>query len=309
MRGRVKQRGRRTSSGKSGAGSRTVSGVLGRFARRVAGNRSLDAAAFDALEAEHLAGFQEKVGEGRAVVGLSRVQSYAFGVAQRRGLSLVLAGDPRGWCEVERGWLLDTVTAHWIGPHMASGASMLLAHALALGEDVAAGWMVDALRARMEKDADLHGSQALPFFLHRLYDMALGGTAEPLPLEAPPLGPYQAVLDAWDAPEVLERALFDLCDHRLLGLGYPDRDDQDGWPPRRPVILPLDIAAVAAVRRRRGEEMPTIVHPLTEPPLGAIPARRTYRPEEDPWFLRALDAAVAAGRAQPDFRWPSPGVE
>ncbi len=258
-------------------------------------------AELDDREAECLAGYEKWRAQGKSVKALSRVRSFAMTVAMHRGFARVLGGGEDGWREVERWWLLETATSHWIGPHIASGAHISLAYALALGEDGAAEWLGADLRARMAKQPEAYEAAFFPRFvahLHRVW----GPNSKAGPGAIPELGPYDAVLAAWDDPPALARALVGICEHRIAGVVAEGDDEVSEF--RFAPILPVEIAAIATIRRRRGESMPDVDHPLMRTPLAAIPSTRTYDPQSDPWYRRALDAAVAEGRAPADFRWP-----
>jgi hypothetical protein len=264
-------------------------------------HRSADDAELDQREAECLAGYEKWRAQGKAVKALSRVRSFAMTVAMHRGFARVLGGHDHGWREVERWWLLETATSHWIGAHIASGAHVLLAYALALGEDEAAEWLGADLRARMAKLPEAYESAFFPRFVAHLHRV-LAPNSKAGPGAIPELGPYDAVLQAWDDPPALARALVGICEHRLTQVVGEADDEVSEF--RFAPILPVEIAAVATIRRRRGEVMPEVDHPLMRTPLAAIPTTRSYDPHSDAWFGRAVDAAVAEGRSTADFRWP-----
>jgi hypothetical protein len=277
--------------------SADIASIIGNLSAPYLAN---DLAVLDEQEAECLAGYDRWESEGRHVKALSRVRTFAMTVPMHRGFALVMRGDAGGWREIERWWLLESIASHWIGAHIASGAHVLLAYALALSEDAPAEWLATDLRARMAKYPDAYAPASLPRFadhLQRAY--APGSKAGPGAI--PELGPYADVFAAWDDPARLSGAIAAVCDHRLQTVASERADDlpEFGFAP----LLPVDVAAIATIRRRRGEVMPDVDHPLLRTPLAAIPTTRTYEPEGDPWFRRAVDAAVAEGRAPADFEW------
>lgn len=265
-----------------------------------AAHRSASETELDHREAECLVGYEKWRVQGKGVKALSRVRSFAMTVAMHRGFAQVLGGRTEGWRELERWWLLETATSHWIGPHIASGAHVLLAYAMALAEDAAAQWLATDLRARMAKQPEAYAEAVFPQFIGHLHRV-FAPNSKAGPGAIPELGPYAGVLAAWDDPPSLGRALAEVCDFRLAQVVAEADDEVSEF--RFAPILPVEIAAIATIRRRRGETMPAVDHPLLRTPLAAIPTTRTYDPDTDPWYQRALDAAVAEGRAEPDVAW------
>jgi hypothetical protein len=273
--------------------SRVLAGVLAPF-------EEIDEADLVEEEADTLEEYDDARASGEVKGALAMVRAFAIAVPVSRGLHRVLAGDASGWVEIERAWLLESLTIHLIGPRMADAAPELLAYALVLGEDEPAGWLAELVRASAQAQGECTPYAAFVERLHARVAAADGsGSGAIGDLEA-----YGEVLRAWDDPAGLSAALAHACDLHLRLVADAEDDDEAPAVLRFAPPIPLEIAAALAVRRRRGEPIPVVAHPLVHTPLATIPERRTYAPEPDPWFRRALDVAIAGGLLPADFRWP-----
>lgn len=270
------------------------------LARVLAPYEELDEADLAEEEADTLEEFDDARASGEVKGALAMVRAFAIAVPVSRGIQRVLAGDAGAWEEIERAWLLESLTIHLIGPRMADAAPELLAYALVLGEDVSAGWLADLVRASARAQGECAPYAA---FVERLHARVVATDASASEAIGD-LEEYGEVLRAWDDPAGLSAALARACDlHLQIAAEAEDDDDAPAVLHFAPPI-PFEIAAALAVRRRRGEPIPVVAHPLVHTPLATIPERRTYAPEPDPWFRRALDVAIAGGLLPADFRWP-----
>lgn len=270
-------------------------------ARLLADYEELDEEALAEEEADTLEELEDARTMGETRGALAMVQAFAMAVPVHRGIHRVLAGDDGGWQEIERAWLLETFALRLVGPQLGAAAADLLAVAIALGEDEPARWLAEALDRRMAAIPEAYEGRFFAPFVARLHALAEGGS--PQAHASADLGPYRAVLDAWGEPARLAIALADACDERVgaaAALAEEDGTAEFRFAP----IVPFEIAAVGSVRRRRGEPMPACEHPLLSTPLAAIPTRRTYVPDADPWYARAREVAVAGGLLAPGFHWP-----
>jgi hypothetical protein len=254
----------------------------------------VDEAEYAEREAESLRGWE-------STRNLSHIRSYAMSVPRPRGFDLVLTGDAaRGWPEVERWWVLETLTTHLIGAHMASGAQVLLGYALTVGETRPAEWMAAALQARMKLYPDAYEGQHFPRFmlhLHRAYTP----DAKAGPGAIPELGPYAAIFAAWDDADALAAALADVCTHRVVEVVAAERADVVSEFRFAP-LLPVEVTAVQRIRADRGELPVAVEHPLLRTPLAAIPTTRSYDPSTDPWYQRVVELGTTSV-LKPDFHW------
>lgn len=84
-------------------------------------------------------------------------------------------------------------------------------------------------------------------------------------------GPYSRLLQSWDATSAFAGGLVEVLDYHVER--HKDKGDSIiGEFSRYPFnILPVEIWAIQAVRRREGRDMPSVQHPLLEPPFGEIP--------------------------------------
>ena len=256
---------------------------------------------FAARERDCIEGYEANLEQ--PVRALSRARTFAMTLPRRRGHQQVIAGEADGWREMERWWVLETLATHLIGPHIASNAQVLLGFALAQGEATPAGWMATALEARMKKSPDAYEGQFFPrFMLHLHRTLAPGSAAGPGSI--PDLGPYADVFSSWSDPDALAGALAEVCTYRIDAVVTEGPDEVSEF--RFAPLLPLEVAAVAAIRRARNEPWTPVSHPLLDTPLAKIPPKRTYDPSTDPWFERITAAAKAASRHDPDCDWPVP---
>ena len=236
----------------------------------------------------------------RAAVAAGRLSSLANWHGNHGSLA-ILDGQAEGWADIDR-----VLHYHWwdmrIDTSMttASAAALTIAHAMAFEEESMAEWLAERLIQSLdEENTFLGGSWKLaPFgaFLLRLWAMYRGlresYVARP---HVAALGIYQSVLDAWSHPDQLRSALGAACDYHLA-----ESRKVSGYPPfvYSPYqMFPVDMLAIAIVRRSQGLEMPTVEHPLLSTPLAKLPPReqrpRMGRP--DPLLEQVIQKARDTG--------------
>jgi hypothetical protein len=92
----------------------------------------------------------------------------------------------------------------------------------------------------------------------------------PQDLEGRDIGPYGKVLEFWGDPGQFARAISDVADYHCEKM-FERRGD---WGPEfinAPFdLLPCEIFAVLAIRRKLGLPVPTVEHPLLATPLGKL---------------------------------------
>ena len=109
------------------------------------------------------------------------------------------------------------------------------------------------------------------------------------------LGVYQRVLDAWSNQAELRSALGEVCDYHLEQ-SWTAR----GYPPfvHTPYqMFPVDILAIARVRRDLGLVMPAVEHPLLSTPLATLPPSEQCprMPRPDPLLEKVIQKAKDTG--------------
>ena len=217
----------------------------------------------------------------------------------QHGLLAVLNGEVTGWQQLElsfryRWWKLriDSVLVQ------ISDAALLLAHALGSADRERGIWLRKYLLDSMAGDqAGLWKFSHFGFFtLHLAQKDSLdSATAEldKLP-NAPTLGVYAAVIDAWSHVEGMEPSLLAMLDYHLQQAlteqGYPEF----GVSPYN--LLPIDYLAVRSVRARHGLPTPVPNHPLLRAEL-LDPPSTWNEPllEPDPAVAKLVSAAQSAG--------------
>jgi hypothetical protein len=108
-----------------------------------------------------------------------------------------------------------------------------------------------------------------------------------------PLGIYEAIFDSWNKPTDLAKAIHAACEHHLEGVGLKDNVGEF----EHLELVPVEVAALRAVREKEGLELPEVDHPLLQTPLANIPRKPTYQPEKDVLLQKWLKAGPKEARA------------
>lgn len=90
------------------------------------------------------------------------------------------------------------------------------------------------------------------------------------------VGPYKGLLEDWDNPQRLHKALLHTCDYHIANSRKDDGDFSD------PVlsVMPMELLAYIRVRQDMGLETPEIDHPLMDLPFDKLPDE--FPPLDDP---------------------------
>ena len=221
------------------------------------------------------------------------------------GALAILKGRVEGWADIDL--VLHYEWWHFRiepGDNGATNAALALAHAMVFEEESMAGWLAERLIQSLDEDTFLGRSwQLAPFgaFMLKLWAMHRG--LPDVDVKRPhvsPLGVYERVLETWAKPNELRLALGEACDYHLA-----QSWTAKGYPPfvRSPYqMFPVDILAIAIVRRDLGLEMPKVEHPLLSTPL-ATPPPREQRPRmkrPDPLLEQVIAKARETGFLRDD---------
>lgn len=149
--------------------------------------------------------------------------------------------------------------------------ALLLAHGLAVHDDSMVNWSGELLLGSVSNpDWFWHpwNLNYLPWFMTRLYAKLIGSTA----LENTPrlckASIYDKVLDSWADEKAFAAAVHSACDFHIVREADPNFPDFYCDPFS---FYPVEILALARVRKALGEPMPAIAHPLMETPLASPP--------------------------------------
>ncbi len=199
------------------------------------------------------------------------------GVAAQRG-------DANGWATMSRalgygiGYVALFVRAFETGANknpvvLANSVALMLAHAIAIGDDRAADWLAARMEASITTRVfgrwiDLNAFE--PFIL-QLHARGAGRTID-FGATPPDFGPYQRLWDAWTADVAsLQAALHEACEHHLASV-----NDTNAWTaefaPSIYRVWAAELLAVARTRARLGATTPPVEHPLMQTTLAKPPA-------------------------------------
>ena len=232
-----------------------------------------------------------------AAVATGDLRSLANWYGQHGSLA-ILDGRIEGWADIDRSlhyewWSIRIDTSMIAVPE----AALTLAHALVFEEESMAEWLAERMISSLDDGAfSCWHSATFGVFILKLWAIHRGlsdvNVTRP---DVSALGVYQHVLDAWSNPAELRAALIEACDYHLAqsrtAMGYPPFV----YSPYQ--IFPVDMLAIAVVRRGQGLEMPAVEHPLLSTPL-ATPPPREQRPrmkQPDPLLDQVIAKAKATG--------------
>ena len=201
----------------------------------------------------------------------------------RQGASEILDGHESGWATLSQALALGRTyiavfAQTWdagvqkSSVVMASSAAVMLAHALAIGDDPTADFLAQRLVESVTRG--MFGRswfERSPFctFIVRLHARLRGHRVE---LPSPEPRAYDAIWASWDSGgAALADALVAACEHHLASV-----NDTDAWTAEFAEsafpVFPAEILAVARVRQRLGLTTPPVAHPLMETALAQLPA-------------------------------------
>ena len=205
------------------------------------------------------------------------------------GQVALLNGNGSGWMEIHRAWLYLAlayrirITLFQKGRVLgqfrpvksleteAAGSALCLAYALAVRRDFETKYFGDAVRRMLiEKESvreaywTHHYTEA---FSIQLLALSRRESLDVVKNLRRRLGAYQAIIDAWDHPASLVKAISDACDFHCERI--EDNSEKFTAEFRSPPfdLAPAEILAVYAVRQSLGLETPAVDHPLLEPPF------------------------------------------
>ncbi len=243
-------------------------------------------------------------GMRKAAIRLGVLASY-YG---RRGRFLVLDGNAIGWDDIHRSiaystWALRITlrifkadvskNAEW--PLSARDdcpvAAWLFCYYLLSDDKDGQQFAIDLLRIILriteEYDKYFWESRTFEFFVLRLAE-------KKKIIDLPDtvfnrdLGPYGKIFEYWDTPERLGDAVFGLCEYHCANMTDTGQD----WSPEFihfPFdLLPGEILAIYALRRKLGLETPHVEHPLLATPLADFKYDVPF--QEDDILLRVRNA-------------------
>jgi hypothetical protein len=201
----------------------------------------------------------------------------------------LLDGDTSGWREIHRSWLYLSLalriritvfqTGRVLGEFRpvksleteASASALCLAYGLVVQRDFESSFFADALRVMlMEKDIvreaywEYHYLEAFSVQLFALLRRENINVAKDFERS---LGVYQGVLDAWNQPSLLARAVSDVCDFHCGRIDDKSNKFSAEFRSSPFDLVPAEILAIYAVRQALGLDTPRVEHPLLEPPF------------------------------------------
>lgn len=199
------------------------------------------------------------------------------------GIVSVLSGDPGGWQQLKLSisyvsWHFKVVYDSYLRDtrenkqlrFMLNEPALWFAQALALGCTDEARWLGDRLVDHFRgKLFGIWPQTPLEPFLSRLHCRSRRQSDEPLERG---LGVYQQIIDTWDRDQgSFSRALVAACEQHLIETDDPNDDGFPAFMNWPHIYFPVEILAIANVRRDLQMPMPEIDHPLMQTPLAKVP--------------------------------------
>jgi hypothetical protein len=216
---------------------------------------------------------------------LNRLASW-HGVA---GQLALLDGGCSGWVEIHRSWLYRALSLRMqisvfqrgrvLGQFrpvkgletVASASALCLAYAMVVCRDHETRSFGDAVR-RMLMDRDVVREdywrdhplgpftiQLLAFYRHESLDVRRDiGRG---------FGVYQGIVDAWNEPSALAKAIAHACELHCEQIGDTSGDYVADFRSPPFDLVPAEILATYSVRQTLGLETPSVDHPLLQPPF------------------------------------------
>jgi hypothetical protein len=195
-----------------------------------------------------------------------------------------------------------------IDVNYSSGILMTMALASVLGEDDVHDWfgnrclqMLDLNEPYVDPEAWKMGP--LQPFLTWLFCKWKHSEERFRSLGTGNLGPFQCVVDAWNSPEDLDKAIQSLCDlhvRKVLQILKPDDDFIFGLAVGIGYYVPIEILYIQRIRKELGLSVPQPEHPFLSQPMAKIPfpcPRSGY----DPFIAKSMQLCRIA---MPDLAVP-----
>jgi hypothetical protein len=205
------------------------------------------------------------------------------------GQVALIDGSPEGWTEIHRSWLYRCrslqlqISGFQKGRVLgrfrpiqslaleANPSALCLAYALVVDSEFEVRFFGDTLRV-MLMDNDIvradywHSYPLVPFLVH-LLAFAKRQQLEDLKSWADLLGPFQSIVEAWNEPLLLSKAIHEVCEFHCQRI--EDESDEFFAEFRSPPfdLVAAEVQAIYAVRRNLGLETPQVTHPLLQPPF------------------------------------------
>lgn len=206
-----------------------------------------------------------------------------------RGNVALLDGDAAGWKEIHRSWLYLSIALRLrisvfqrgrvLGQFRplksleteAGSSALCLAYALVFRREFETKYFGDVVRVMLlDKDvvrkAYWEHHSVVPFSV-QLLALSRGEKLDVSKEWNLRLGVYQNIVDAWNEPSSLERAIETICDFHCQRI----EDKSAGFFPefRSPPfdLVPAEVLAINSVRRALGLNVPNVEHPLLEAPF------------------------------------------
>ena len=229
-----------------------------------------------------------------AAMAAARLDDLAEWYGQQGALA-VLDGRAAGWADIDRAlhyfwWRIRIDPAGTLVSKMA----LVLAHAMTFEEKLMADWLATWLiEALHHSTLVTHDCTSFAAFVLNLWTIHQGSAdvvvARP---SVAVVSAYQRVLDTWSNTDSLRSALRTVCNHHIAQALTPRGEFAEVPYP----MFPVDVLAIARVRRDLGLEMPTVEHALLSTALAALPPHE-LRPRmgPDPLLEQVIQKAKDTG--------------
>ncbi|MFQ3651809.1 MAG: hypothetical protein SNJ75_15905, partial [Gemmataceae bacterium] len=203
------------------------------------------------------------------------------------GIVAVMKEQPNAWQHIRlsflyRAWAVRIAVAeHDSQGDAATGSLQLrdriiecLAHSMATHEDDFSHWcggrIVRSFQLGDNAFSHEYGTPYEPFVI-LLYALWRREVVDLSARISCPLGPYQALLDAWETEEQYLRAILDICEYHCQRCTDSRGNPEPGLCSAPYHMFPADILAVRRVRRDLGLPDPNIKHKLLDTPAAHPP--------------------------------------
>jgi hypothetical protein len=203
------------------------------------------------------------------------------------GLIALADGSSAGWRDVHRAWLYKVmslrirITTFQRGKMLgrfqpvksleleAGPSALCLAYALMVGRKSEAEFFGEAVRMMtVDKKAvpdaywQYHGLESFVLRLSRLFQHDASAIG-------PSLGCYQGIIDAWNHPRELAKAIHSVCEFHCQRIECKSVKFSAEFREPPFDLIPAEVLAVYSVRQALGMATPVVDHPLLKPPFAA----------------------------------------